>query len=132
MTTVSTVSVQVSTGGDAEETDRLARQFRQEALALDLESATLASSPDTPAGAKGDPIVIGTLIITLANSAVLRSLCQLASSWVTRDLRRRIVLKDKDKTLEITGANVAQHQQLIDAFLARTNRQSGTDLKGAP
>ena len=116
-----TVSVQVGTSdGDAAEADRLARQFRQEVLGLDVETVAVPGAGAAPYGAKGDPASIGTLVVTLANSAVLASLCQLARAWVIRARGRRITIKDRDRALEIDGASTAQQQQLIDAFLAGT------------
>lgn len=117
---MTTISVQVSNGDDAEETDWLTRQFRQELLALDTDTVTFAQQDATPAGAKGDLVTTGTLIATLANSAVLASICQLARTWVTRDRGRCIIIKDGDRSLELHGGSPEQHQQVIDAFLSAT------------
>lgn len=117
-----TVYLHVQTSdGDADETDRRTRQLRQELLALDVDDITLPSTHHAPAGAKGDPISIGTLVVSLANSAALVEICRVVRAWVTRDHGRRITLKDGDRTLEITGANTAQHQQIIDAFVNNTS-----------
>jgi hypothetical protein len=131
MTTVSrAVSLQIRASDDteqsAEQIDQLTRQFRQEVLALDVDTVTVPTVDDAPAGAKGDPVTIGTLVVTLASSRVLVSLCQLARTWVTRDHNRRITLKQGARTLEITGTNTAQHQQLIDAFLNETPQRDPT------
>jgi hypothetical protein len=122
-----TISVQVSTrDNDPEEIDRLIRQFRQELLELDVHTATLARKDDIPPGAKGDPTTVGTLIVTLANSTVLVSLCQLIRAWATRDRRRsdtvKIIIKNGEKSLEITGDNPAQHRKVIDTFLKTYNQ----------
>jgi len=85
---------------------------------LDVDDVALAREADAPPGARGDAITVGTLIVTLANSAGLVSICQLVRTWVTRDQGRRITIKYGKRTLEITGANAAQHQQIIDAFLS--------------
>jgi hypothetical protein len=117
---MTTISVQLSSGGDAEETDRHAHQFQRELLGLDTVTVMFAQPNAAPPGTKGDLVTTGTLIVTLANSAVLASICQLARSWVTRDRSRRIIIKEGDRSLELHGGNPEQHQQLIDAFLSIT------------
>lgn len=121
-----TVSVQIGiVGGNADEIDRLARQFRQELLGLDVEAVAVPSGGTAPSGAKGDPVTIGTLIVTMANSAVLAGICQVARAWVTGARGRHIMIKDGDRSLEIDGASASQMQQVIDKFLA--GAQPGQD-----
>jgi hypothetical protein len=115
---VTAVSVEISlTGDDADETDRLTRRFRQELLDLDVDTVSLAGEDDAPPGAKGDAVTTGTLIVTLANSAVLTSIFQLARTWVTRDRGRRIIIRDGERSVEVHGGSAAEHQQVIKAFL---------------
>jgi hypothetical protein len=120
---VNTVSVHVHVDENPERLDRLTRLLREELLGLDIDDVTLARNGHAPPGARGDAISVGTLIVTLANSAGLVGVCQLLRTWVTRDQGRRITIKDGKRTLEITGANTAQHQQIIDAFLSGTDSQ---------
>lgn len=122
-----TISVQLSwNGGDDEEIDELARQFRTELLRLDTDTVTFdRQDAAVRVGAKGDLVTTGTLIATLANSAVLASVCQLARSWVTRDRGRHIIVKDRHKSLELYGGSPEQHQQLIDAFLSSKDNKPG-------
>ena len=104
--------------GDADELDRLTHQLREELLLLDLENVTLGRDVREPDGTKGDAIAIGTLIMTLGNSAVLVAACQVVRAWVTRGQARQATIKyGKNRTLDITGATTAQQQKLIDAFL---------------
>ena len=104
--------------GDADELDRLTHQLREELLLLDLENVTLGRDVREPDGTKGDAIAIGTLIMTLGNSAVLVAACQVVRAWVTRGQARHATIKyGKNRTLDITGATTAQQQKLIDAFL---------------
>ena len=104
--------------GDADELDRLTHQLREELLLLDLENVTLGRDVREPDGTKGDAIAIGTLIMTLGNSAVLVAACQVVRAWVTRGKARHATIKyGKNRTLDITGATAAQQQKLIDAFL---------------
>jgi hypothetical protein len=113
------VRVETETG-DVQELEVLTRHLRQELLMLEVDDVTFARDDEQAEGAKGDAITIGTLVITLANSAVLAGACQVLRTWVTRDQGRRAVVKyeaERPLTLEITGSNVAQQQQLIDSFL---------------
>src|SRR5262249_49515852 len=115
------VRVQAAAAGSPEELDVLTRQLRQELLQLEVDGVALAHGDEEPGGAKGDVITIGTLVVTLANSAALAGACQVLRTWVTRDQGRRAMVKygrEHPMSLEITGANAAQHQQLIDSFLA--------------
>jgi hypothetical protein len=115
---VTTISLHISADEEPERLDRLTRLFREELLGLDVDGVTLARNGQAPPDARGDAISVGTLIVTLANSAGLVGLCQLARTWVTRDQGRRIIVKNGKRSLEITGTNTAQQQQVIDAFLA--------------
>jgi hypothetical protein len=117
MSTVS-ISIQASAGNIAE-VDRLSRELRRELLQLDVDDVALAPGGKAPADAKGDPVTVGMLIVSLANSAGLVGICQVARGWVNRDQGRRITVKDGKRTLEITGASSEQQQQVIDAFLAK-------------
>lgn len=104
---------------DADGLDLQARQLREELLLLDLDRVTLGRGVREPEGAKGDAIAIGTLIMTLGNSAVLAAACQVIRAWVSRGQTRHATISyGKNRTLEITGATTAQQQELIEAFLA--------------
>lgn len=105
---------------DAYELDALTRQLRRELLSLDLDNVTLDREVEIPKDAKGEAIAIGTLVMTLANSAVLVAACQVIRAWVSRGQGRGATIrfgKESGQTLEIQGASKAQNQQIIDAFL---------------
>jgi hypothetical protein len=117
------VSVQIQIDeDDTQELDRLSRELRRELLELDVDDVALAWGTEAPLGAKGDPVTVGMLVVSLANSAVLAGICQVARTWVNRAQGRRIVMKDGKRTLEITGASNDQQQQVIDAFLTETRK----------
>jgi ATP-dependent Zn protease len=105
---------------DAHELDALTRQLRRELLSLDLDSVTLDREVEVPESAKGEAVAIGTLVMTLANSAVLVAACQVIRTWINRGEARGATIrfgKKSDRILEIHGASKAQNQQIIDAFL---------------
>lgn len=105
---------------DVYELDVLTRHLRRELLSLNLDSLTLDREAETPKGAKGEAITVGTLVMTLANSAVLVAACQVIRAWITRGQARRATIQFGNKSgqvLEIHGASKDQNQQIIDAFL---------------
>lgn len=111
---------------DVYELDVLTRQLRRELLSLHLDSVTLDREVETPKGAKDDAIAVGTLVMTLANSAVLVSACQVIRAWITRGQARRATIqfgKKSGQVLEIQGASQDQNQQIIDAFLMATRHE---------
>lgn len=129
------VSVQVQTAdGDTYETDVQARQVRQELLSLDLDDVSLSRQAREPDNSKGDAIAVGTLIVTMANSAVLVAVCQVIRAWVTRSQGRRATIrygKEPGQSLEITGVSSEQQQQLINAFLRVMQRDLGELEEGS-
>jgi hypothetical protein len=53
---------------DAEEVENLTRRLRQELLQHDVDAVDHVGAAIAPAGAKGDPVTLGTLLVTLAAS----------------------------------------------------------------
>lgn len=120
---MTTVSIHIGTSDDDNaELDRLFRQLRGELLELAVDDVTFETGGEAPAGAKGDPLTVGMLVVSLANSAGLAGILQIARGWVNRDSGRRIVVREGKCTLEITGASPEQQQQIIDAFLANDHK----------
>lgn len=105
---------------DDQEHDLLARLLRMELQALEVDDVRLPVAATVPGGAKGTAATSGQLIVSLANSAafgaVLTSLVQVLRAWITRGQGRRVILKDGDRSLELTGASTDQQQQAVDAF----------------
>ncbi len=105
---------------DAEDHDLHGRLLRRELRALDVVDVRLPVAASVPIGAKGTATSTGQLIVSLANSAafgaVLTSIVQVLRAWITRGQGRRVILKDGERSLELTGANVDQQQQAVDAF----------------
>lgn len=106
---------------DAESHDRLARQLRLELAALAVDEVRLSSTGSAPPGAKGIAASTGELVVSLANSAafatVLTSLVQVLRAWIARGQARHVILKDGERSLELTGASLDQQQQAVDAFV---------------
>ncbi|HEX3785574.1 MAG TPA: hypothetical protein VHX38_38470 [Pseudonocardiaceae bacterium] len=106
---------------DAEDRDLLARQLRGELLALEVDEVRLVVEGAVPRNAKGTAASTGELIVSLANSAafgaVMTSLVQVLRAWISRGQGRNVIVKDGDRSLELTGASVEQQQQAVDTFV---------------
>lgn len=112
------VSIEVSaTGSDDQELDHLTRRLRTDLLALDVEDVTFPSEPPALDGAKGVGPDLGTLVVTLGNSAVLLSVCQLIRTWVLHNKNRKVVIKDGDRSVELVASSRDQHERMIEGLL---------------
>ena len=100
-----------------EDADRLARQLRTELLGLDVDSADLVLDTNVPPGAKTDMGTVTTIAVTLASSPVLIQLGGLLRDWVNRANGRKLVVKDGDRSIEITGYDLKD----VAAFLRGEN-----------
>jgi hypothetical protein len=123
-----TLLVHLDADDDQEGIDRLTGQLRQELLELDVADVRRETADSPVPGAKGDAVSVGTLVVSLADSVVLTALvtgvCQVLRAWVTRHRDRRVVLKDGDRSLELTGVSVEQHERAIEAFLKTLDGQA--------
>jgi len=80
---------------DDEELDQLTRQLRDEIAGMEVEKVALAPGEVVPQGAKGGPITIGSLIVSLASAGVFTGLINLLKSWVHRRQGRTVTVKAK-------------------------------------
>jgi len=80
---------------DDEELDQLTRQLRDEIAGMEVEKVALAPAEVVPEGAKGEPITIGSLIVSLASAGVFTGLINLLKSWVHRRQGRTVTVKAK-------------------------------------
>jgi hypothetical protein len=85
-----------------EDIDRMTRQLFSELRELDVESAELTRGGVAPAGAKGDPISIGSIALELLPS-VLPSVVGLVQAWVSRGRGRTV--KFKGMGIEFEGSS---------------------------
>ena len=101
--------------------DELTHHLRLELLELDVESVSPAVTGPAPAGSKGlELAAIGALLVHVAGSAnAVTSVLQTVRSWLRRDSSsgRSIKVSIGGNTLELTSANEAQQQQLIEQFV---------------
>ncbi|HEV2782346.1 MAG TPA: hypothetical protein VGX25_23385 [Actinophytocola sp.] len=100
---------------DLAEVDRLSRELRNEVLALDVDRAELVLA-EAPAGAKADAGTVETVLVALSASPVLVQLAGLLRDWVNRANGRKIVVRDGDRSLELTGGSVDDNRAAIEKF----------------
>lgn len=102
----------------------LTETLRQDLLALDVDSVTLASTGSAPDGSKGiDAATVGAILVVLTSSVELtKQVVAVARSWLRRGGPRNTgqVLKItmNGQSIELHAATVDQQQQLLDAFVA--------------
>jgi hypothetical protein len=93
----------------AEDIDWMTRQLLSELRELDVESVELTKGGAAPAGAKGDPISIGSLALELLPS-VLPSVVGLVQAWMSRGQGRTV--KFKGMGIEFEGSSEDLHKLL--------------------
>jgi len=121
---VSQVEVDIDAGPDAddEETAELSRQLRRELLELNVERVDYAPSV-APDGAKsGTAVSLGTMIVTLSDSAVLAALVGVLRAWVRRRSDRKVRIQLGENKLEIGGALTDREAGLIKQWLDQVAR----------
>lgn len=106
---------------DSEEADRLAHQLRTELDELDLESVTLIRADEVPRGAKGEPLTMGALLITLSTAGgVFTALIETLRDWLSRHTAAdRISITIDGDTLALDHATAQERHELIEAYVRR-------------
>jgi len=98
-----------------EELDRLTRELLSRLLETPVESAELASGLAAPAGTKGDPISLGSIVVqTLPN--VLPAVIGVVQGWVSNGPGRTVKFKSKDFEFEGSPADL---QKVLETYNRR-------------
>lgn len=108
-----------------EELDQLSRGLREELLDLDVITVDHATAL-APAGSKAPSgIDVGTLVVTLSNSAVLVALAGILKSWVGRSSGRKVTMRFSDDadTIEISGAARQDVTAALQSWATRHEQQ---------
>jgi hypothetical protein len=104
--------------------EALAVRLRTELLRLDVDDVERIPAGPVPAGAKGPAAdSVGSLLITLSDSATVAALVGLLQSWITRDKGRSITIqhgKDKIKVEKVPPAELAA---LIETWMNTHGRE---------
>ncbi len=112
MTTISVTVVEA----DPETRDGDVRLLRAELDGLDVDELAFAPGGVVPEGAKGlDPETLTTIIVTLSGSPVLIQLGRVLGQFVAAR-KRKVIVRDGDRTLEIQGPLDETAKQAIYSF----------------
>lgn len=119
------LEVGVGPGATPEEVADSVLGLRDELLELDVAAVDQGVVAGlAPARAKGSAGgAVGTLIVTLSDSAVLVALAGVLRSWVGRDRGRKVTIRIGDDSLEVAGAAEREQARLIEAWLERHVRR---------
>jgi hypothetical protein len=113
---------------DPEQIDDLTRQLAQELRATEADRVELIHAP-VPEGARSSAGTVASIVVAVASSPVLVSLAGVLREWVSRRNKRRMVIRDGDRSIEVTGYDV----QEIAGFLGKCQPQVQPELEpGAP
>jgi len=102
---------------DRQELEELGRQLRAAVLESDADAVEPTRAAAAPAGAKGDPLTLATLAVTIAPAAV-EGLVRIIQAWVSRHDRASVTVEAEGGKLTVTGDPSATQRQLVEAFLA--------------
>jgi hypothetical protein len=120
--------VALSDDVDEDELERLTLQLREEIAELDVESVGLVPGAEAPRGAKGDPITIGSLIVSLASAGVFTGLIELVKAWALRREGRTVTFKAKlpDREVDLTyspaGTSPEEMSRFANAIVSTLQR----------
>jgi hypothetical protein len=116
------IAINPGPGVAADELERLSRGLRDELLDLDVIAVDHAATAPAPAGTKGlAGADIGTLVVTLSNSAVLVTLAGVLKSWADRAKGRKITMRfgaDED-SIEVGGASPQDLAELLRSWMVK-------------
>ncbi|WP_433160036.1 effector-associated constant component EACC1 [Kribbella sp. CA-247076] len=113
----------VEAGSDDARLEELALLLRQELLALDVRAVEPYREGDVPDGTRGPGLaaIAGVLSVSLQPGLqVLGSVVSVVRDWLRRSGSGRTVKVTIDgDTIELSGANDAIQQQLVDAWVRK-------------
>jgi hypothetical protein len=115
---------------DPDRADRLIRGLRDELRALDVDRADFVFG-EAPSGAKADAGTITAIVVALSSSPVLVQLVHLLRDWVNRGKEKKIVVRQGDRSVEITGVAVEDDWREIENFFSRSVRANAEIDDGA-
>ena len=118
--------ITLSIGGEAaidhEELSQLSESLREDLIEAGAESVERLRGGEPPAGSKGDPITLASLLATLAPAA-LTGLITMLQSWLTRHERATITLQRGEEKITVAGT-LSQDQRRVISDWLRTGKAS--------
>jgi hypothetical protein len=124
------LNIEISASDAAiEEIDRMTRQLLTELRELDIESAEVVKGGISPEGSKGDPVMVGSIVLSTLPT-VLPAVIELVKSWTMRGQGRTI--KFKGKGIEYEGSPAELQKLLASLEKGKKNRLAGDSTTDAP
>jgi hypothetical protein len=115
------LSLDAGPSADEEVRGELMRHLRRQLIESDFEGRIeMARAESTPVGAKGDPVSLSTLAITLAPTA-LSGLMTILQVWLSHRQHASVTVESGDRKLTLTGTPSKEQQALVETFLSRPN-----------
>jgi hypothetical protein len=106
---------------DAEALAERAYRLKRELIEAGAHPVTPVPLGQPPSGSKAaDPIAVGALILSLANSpSLIAAIAGTVQSWMNRTATQRIRIKVGEKELEVAGPISAADEELIRDVIRR-------------
>ncbi len=117
-----TFTIDCQEATDLDEIARLSTDLREDLIEVGAESAERLRGGEAPARSKGDPITLGSLLVTLAPTA-LTGLVALLQSWLTRHERATLTLQRGEEKITASGV-LSQDQRRVIADWLQTGKAS--------
>jgi hypothetical protein len=120
------ISIEMGAESDPQELEELSRRLRVELLRLDVESVTPSPASPAPEGSKaGDAVSWSTVVLTLAASGgVLATVIGSLRDWLLRQPAPAVIeVSIGSDSIKLEGSSTEERQRLVEAFLARHDRQ---------
>jgi hypothetical protein len=105
-------------GADTEDRAELAQCFRQQLIEADVGSVDFTHSGALPPGAKGDPVSLFALAVTVAPAAITAMIGML-QVWLSRHDRASVTVESGGDKFTLTGTLSSEQKQMVEAFLNR-------------
>jgi len=116
------ISIDGGAGRDHEELGALAQRLRRDIQQLDVDAVDFVRECAAPAGAKGDPLTLATMAVTLA-PIVLKSLFDMLQSWTARHNNATVTIEMGGDKLTMTGTPSKDQLAVIQAVLQKHQQE---------
>jgi hypothetical protein len=112
------LQISISVGPDAapQMLDQLTRRLHHDIAQIGVDTVERTTDDKPVEVAKGSPIDINTLLVTLSSASVLATLIQLLQAWVLRAEGRKVKIRVEDKAVEFEYSPTAVSKDELMAF----------------
>jgi hypothetical protein len=115
------VTVDPGPDADAEETERLTVQLRNELLQLEVDRVDRVSEGDAPDGTRAIELIAVASLLVKFGPGVIGAVAGTLQAWLARGDGRKITVQIADKQITLEQPSDEERRKLVDAFLAAGN-----------